>query len=580
MAELSAEIITILAASANAAYWKLDEASGNFADSSGNGFTLTATGLEAGDYRGDGANGFALGNPDLATGEGATANVAPLGATIPAAFTIWFLARKASPSASRVCVELDSTTDADTSLKVQTFTTPARALFRVVADDATVNHSQSTLSTAFEATWHSVCVVRRAGVFTQYVDGVQSGTETTGALGTLTCDRVSIAFDGAATNPFSGAMQHVFLLNRAITTTELATLQAAVRYITVKPGGGGDFTTLAAAHAAINTSDPLAAAVASTIECFAGDAGALTTTTADTIAATIQSAPSARHTGIDAGTSGIAHIAGTLNIAPPAGKAWIVRGMQISQQLLANWTSTAGHNATVTFEKNLMIVTSGTLGAIIDATVTNAGGAADTITGTVTVRNNIVLVKGTASITAGICGNSNAVGGLSAVITLNFNVFGNSISRTAGTLANGVLLSSTDTLLAAGNVVAVVNDNASGGTATAHFLASDTGTGVGTIVTTGSSHNASTDATGDDFGATGAIINGTATDWWTDPATDLTLKAGSGLIDTGVTIGSFSDDIIGTGRPQNGTWDIGAFEKVPVAGSARNSSLMLMGVGT
>lgn len=49
----------------------------------------------------------------------------------------------------------------------------------------------------------------------------------------------------------------------------------------------------------------------------------------------------------------------------------------------------------------------------------------------------------------------------------------------------------------------------------------------------------------------------------TSGSEDFTLVAGTNaLVDAGATIGSFSDDIIGTSRPQGSAWDIGAFERV------------------
>ncbi len=74
------------------------------------------------------------------------------------------------------------------------------------------------------------------------------------------------------------------------------------------------------------------------------------------------------------------------------------------------------------------------------------------------------------------------------------------------------------------------------------------------------SHNLSTDATADDVGATGAQINKVAADTVVTPATDGRIKAGSAALNNGITLAGFSDDIVGTARPQNASWDIGAFE--------------------
>ncbi len=43
---------------------------------------------------------------------------------------------------------------------------------------------------------------------------------------------------------------------------------------------------------------------------------------------------------------------------------------------------------------------------------------------------------------------------------------------------------------------------------------------------------------------------------------DYRLKAGSVAIDKGVALSEFSDDFVGTPRPQGSAWDIGAYEIV------------------
>lgn len=76
-------------------------------------------------------------------------------------------------------------------------------------------------------------------------------------------------------------------------------------------------------------------------------------------------------------------------------------------------------------------------------------------------------------------------------------------------------------------------------------------------------HCASSDATADDFGGSGNIVNIVPADCFTDPTNgDLTLKSGSPLIDAGADLSaSFTDDILGNTRPSFGAFDIGAFEK-------------------
>lgn len=65
-------------------------------------------------------------------------------------------------------------------------------------------------------------------------------------------------------------------------------------------------------------------------------------------------------------------------------------------------------------------------------------------------------------------------------------------------------------------------------------------------------------------------------------AGDFRLKAGAALIDTGVTDTTdiaAANDIAGTSRPQGSAWDIGAWELVQAAATARASTMAMMGVG-
>jgi len=73
---------------------------------------------------------------------------------------------------------------------------------------------------------------------------------------------------------------------------------------------------------------------------------------------------------------------------------------------------------------------------------------------------------------------------------------------------------------------------------------------------------ATADASADDWGGSGNLVDQTATNLFTDPDNnDFTLKAGSALIDAGADLsGSFTDDILGNTRPGGSDFDIGAFE--------------------
>lgn len=71
----------------------------------------------------------------------------------------------------------------------------------------------------------------------------------------------------------------------------------------------------------------------------------------------------------------------------------------------------------------------------------------------------------------------------------------------------------------------------------------------------------SSDSTADDFGGSDNIIDETDTDVFTDPdGDDFSLKAGSAAFNAGKTIVSVTEDVAGTSRPQGASYDIGAFE--------------------
>ncbi|MCE9586679.1 hypothetical protein K8R04_05230, partial [Candidatus Uhrbacteria bacterium] len=78
----------------------------------------------------------------------------------------------------------------------------------------------------------------------------------------------------------------------------------------------------------------------------------------------------------------------------------------------------------------------------------------------------------------------------------------------------------------------------------------------------------SSDATADDFGGSGNLINQNFYDLFADPLHgDFRLRPGSALIDAGANLSAdFTTDIVGRTRPASGPWDIGAFEYVQQIG--------------
>ena len=92
---------------------------------------------------------------------------------------------------------------------------------------------------------------------------------------------------------------------------------------------------------------------------------------------------------------------------------------------------------------------------------------------------------------------------------------------------------------------------------------------LGTSIT--ANNNISSDATADDAGGSGNLIDQTDTDILTDPSNDdFRLKSTSAAIGAGVTIASVTTDILGTSRPKGGSYDIGPYEYT-VAGPLMDS---------
>lgn len=83
-----------------------------------------------------------------------------------------------------------------------------------------------------------------------------------------------------------------------------------------------------------------------------------------------------------------------------------------------------------------------------------------------------------------------------------------------------------------------------------------------------SSNNLSSDATSDDGGGSGHKINKPASDQFVNVTSDFNLKTTADAKDAGKSISSFSADAVGKSRPQGSAWDMGALE-FPVSSAAR-----------
>jgi len=91
----------------------------------------------------------------------------------------------------------------------------------------------------------------------------------------------------------------------------------------------------------------------------------------------------------------------------------------------------------------------------------------------------------------------------------------------------------------------------------ADYILVDNGTPA---VITAFNNNLSHDATAGTFGGTGNLASQTTSGLVTDRQLNAYPQTGSALIDAGKTEIGFSTDIAGTTRPQQSAWDIGAFE--------------------
>lgn len=86
--------------------------------------------------------------------------------------------------------------------------------------------------------------------------------------------------------------------------------------------------------------------------------------------------------------------------------------------------------------------------------------------------------------------------------------------------------------------------------------------------------------TAENYSSTGSGVtqdhnafNGTAPGFTNYATRDLTLTVGGAAVDAGTSVGSVTDDLIGTPRPQNGIYDEGAYELIPAAPPATNGSI-------
>lgn len=224
---LSATILNLDASLS--AYWKCDEASGNLADSSGNARTLTSSGSGT-TYGASGAAGRAI----SLNGSGYfTRADSVLGATLPAAWSMFCLVKGAAQDSSRILAVDGTVANVNLNSGWTGFSqSTSFGVTYMIRDDGTNewgNAAADDWGPLLDDKWHSVLQVRDnvAGKWIAYLDGVEVASKTA-SQGTYTLTSSTIGATGAGTAKFTGSIQHVAMWSSfTATAVQAARLHAA-----------------------------------------------------------------------------------------------------------------------------------------------------------------------------------------------------------------------------------------------------------------------------------------------------------------------------------------------------------------
>jgi len=314
---------------------------------------------------------------------------------------------------------------------------------------------------------------------------------------------------------------------------------------TIKPAGGGDYTTLQAWEDAVDGDSN----AQQTAECYSGgDLGAITFggwagATSATVHPKITVPVAERHGGdLSAGAYTTGQIAiETFGSATPPLDIEYLRLTSNSSSIINLSNEFATSDIIVNI--NNVIVNNGgiTPGPAINVTANNESSHALTVNIRNLLTDNISTGVSLQSLSA-----KGGVGDLTATVQ-NCTLIG--VGSTPDP-ARGIYI------IDSGDVCNVTIEN----NIALDFEDGDfTSSGSPTVT---SNNNLSSDATADDFSGSGHITGATTADVLADPDNDdFSLKADSAAIDAGKDLsGSFTTDIISNTRPQGSAFDIGAYE--------------------
>jgi hypothetical protein len=177
------------------------------------------------------------------------------------------------------------------------------------------------------------------------------------------------------------------------------------------------------------------------------------------------------------------------------------------------------------------------------------GPGAGSIVTNIIIRNNIVYGSNTMSYGIFITGANYLAGGHGV-----FQVYNNTIHDAAD---YGIMIEGQDAFefFDDSDITIYATNNIITDSGTLDYY----GDGYG-IMTLSGGYNLSSDATGDDWGATGSLTGKTASAQFENPVSDWNIKTNSNVYNAGTTLSTFFWDSLRTPRPQFSTWDMGGIE--------------------